>query len=373
MQFRAVVVALLAAFACHPDKAPVSPVKTVETPTIAPAGDDAPLPLGSEVHRGKLANGLTYYVLEHHKPEKRAYLWLAVNAGSVLEDDDQRGLAHFDEHMAFNGTRRFPKQEIVNYLQSIGMQFGADVNARTKFDDTVFELEVPTDKTEFVAKGLDILRDWAGDVTYDKTEVDKERGVVLEEWRLNRGAGMRLFNKHLGVMLKGTRYADRIPIGLPEIIKGAPRETLHRFYKDWYRPDLMAVIAVGDFDTATIQHEIEAKFGDLKNPEQQRPRPPAGVPKADGTRVSIETDKELPTATVTVSNLMPHRPESTKKDFRRQVIEQVYGAILNERFQTLGRKPDAPFIQAFGGARSQVREIDTFDRIAAVKAGRVED
>jgi zinc protease len=373
MQFRAVVIALFATFACH-ETTPVSTVKPVGTPTTAPTGDDAPLPLWSEVHKGKLANGLTYYVLEHHKPEKRAYMWLAVNAGSVQEDDDQRGLAHFDEHMAFNGTRRFPKQEILNYLQSIGMRFGADLNARTKFDDTVYELEIPTDDNQYVSKGLDILRDWAGEATYEKVEVDKERGVVLEEWRLNRGASMRLFDKQFGVMLKGTRYADRNPIGLPEVIKGAPRDALYRFYKDWYRPDLMAVIAVGDFkDPAAVEKEIEKKFADLKNPEHERVRPDGGVPPATGTRVSIETDKEVPTARVDVINFMPHRPESSKKDYRRLVVEQVYDAILNERLQTLARKPESPFVQAAGGTRSQVRDIDSFERIAAPKNGKVEE
>jgi len=201
-------------------------------PTTAPNPEDAALPLWPEVRHGKLANGLTYYVLKHGKPEKRAFLWLAVNAGSVQENDDQRGLAHFDEHMAFNGTRRFPKAEIVNYLEKIGMRFGADLNARTTFDDTVYELEVPTDKKAFLDKGLDILHDWAGDVSYDPAEVDKERGVVLEEWRLGRGASARIEDKQWPVMFAGSKYTDRLVIGLPEIIKTAKRDTLYRFYKN---------------------------------------------------------------------------------------------------------------------------------------------
>src|SRR4029078_8460656 len=293
---------------------------------------------------GKLPNGLTYYVLPHAKPEKRAFLWLAVNAGSVQEDDDQRGLAHFDEHMAFNGTRRFPKAEIVNYLEKIGMRFGADINARTGFDDTVYELEVPTDDKAFVAKGLDILRDWAGDVTHAPGEVDKERGVVKEEWRLGRGAGQRIFDKQAPVLFKGSRYAVRLPIGLPEILHKAPRYRLHKFYKDWYRPDLMAVIAVGDFDDAgAIEKEIQSRFGDLKNPSNERARIAAGVPKADGTRVSIETDRELPATVVSVFNVLAPRPESSYKDFRRIVVEQVYQAILGDRFSVISRRPDAPF------------------------------
>ncbi|HEU4732377.1 MAG TPA: insulinase family protein [Kofleriaceae bacterium] len=339
----------------------------------APTGEDAPLPLWSEVKHGTLANGLSYYVLKHGKPEKRAFLWLAVNAGSVQEDDDQRGLAHFDEHMAFNGTRRFPKAEIVNYLEKIGMRFGADLNARTGFDDTVYELEVPTDNKAFLDKGFDILHDWAGDVTYDPAEVDKERGVVKEEWRLGRGAAQRIFDKQAPVLFKGTRYAVRLPIGLPEILDKAPRDRLYKFYKDWYRPDLMAVIAVGDFDdVGAIEKQIQARFGDLKNPPGERGRGAAGVPKADGTRVAIDTDHELPSTVVSVYNVLPHRPESSLKDFRRIVVEQVYQQILNERLGVIRRRPDAPFVAAAAGIESQTREIDAFVREAQAKPGNVE-
>src|SRR5262249_3174131 len=155
--------------------------------------------------------------------------------------------------------------------------------------------------------------------------------------------------KHAKVLFDGTRYADRITIGLPEIIKAANPDALTRFYKDWYRPDLMAVIAVGDFDPATIETEIKARFGDLQNPAKERQRPHGGLPKATGTRVSIETDKELPGTSVTVSNLGAHRPESSRKDYRRILGEQLYGAILSERLATLARKPDAPFMFAAGG------------------------
>ncbi|HEX2692126.1 MAG TPA: insulinase family protein [Kofleriaceae bacterium] len=340
--------------------------------TPSPGGEDAVLPLWPEIKHGTLPNGLTYYILKHQKPEHRAFLWLAVNAGSVLEEDDQRGLAHFDEHMAFNGTRRFPKAEIVNYLEKIGMRFGADLNARTEFDDTVYELEVPTDNQVFLAKGLDILHDWAGDVTYDPAEVDKERGVVKEEWRQGRGAGERIFDKQAPVLFKGSRYAVRLPIGLPQVIDKAPRDQLYRFYKDWYRPDLMAVIAVGDFDDAgAIEREIRARFADLKNPAHERPRGVAGVPRPDGTRVSIETDRELPWTEVSVYNLLPHRPEASYKDFRRLVVEQVYQSVLNERFATISRRPDAPFVGAGAGISSLTREIDGFVREARAKPGKV--
>ncbi|HEX4417488.1 MAG TPA: insulinase family protein [Kofleriaceae bacterium] len=384
---RAAVCALLvmvpgALAACGGGKAaPAGPVAVAPPPAAAvapatptPAGEDAVLPLWPEIKHGTLPNGLTYYVLKHQKPEKRAFLWLAVNAGAVQEDDDQRGLAHFDEHMAFNGTRRFPKADIVNYLEKIGMRFGADLNARTTFDDTVYELEVPTDDQAFIAKGLDILHDWAGDVSYDPAEVAKERGVVKEEWRLGRGAKQRVFDKEAPVLFKGSRYAVRLPIGLPEIIDKAPRDKLYKFYKDWYRPDLMAVIAVGDFDdVGAIERDIQARFGDLKNPANERARIAAGVPAADGTRISIDTDRELPSTEISVYNFLPHRPEATYKDFRRLVVEQVYQTILNDRFAVIARRPDAPFTSAGGGIESPVREIDVFAREARAKPGRVEE
>ena len=358
-----------------PKPQPSRAVEPVRQPAPVPARDDAPLPLWSQVKRGTLPNGLTYYVMKHGKPEKRAFMWLAVNAGAVQEDDDQRGLAHFVEHMAFNGTKRFPKAAIIEYLEKIGMRFGADLNAYTNFDQTVYQLEVPTDNQEFIAKGFDILRDWSGDLTIDPAEVEKERGVVLEEWRLSRGAGRRLFDKQIGVLYEGTRYPDRITIGLPEILKTAPQKTLARYYKDWYRPDLMAVIVVGDFaDPAAIEKQITDKFADLKNPATPRPRPSGGVPNAKGTRVTIETDKELPGQSVAVYNMLPHRPEATAKDFRRSIVERLYGAVLRERLRILGRKANAPFSSAFAGSSDRLaRDIDMFTRSAQVRAGKVED
>ena len=372
----------IAAAACGGSKPKTdvpAPLPTGAPPVAATAPqppadpDAAPLPLWPEVHTGVLPNGLTYYVMHHGKPEKRAMMWLAVNAGSVDEDEDQRGLAHFDEHMAFNGTKRFPHQDLVNYLQSIGMRFGADLNAYTTWQQTVYQLEVPTDKPELIAKGFDILHDWAGDVSYDLGEVKSESGVVLEEWRLGRGAFMRLFDKHAKVMFKGTRYADRITIGLPEIIKAANRDALVRFYKDWYRPDQMAVIVVGDVDDAQVEQTIKAEFGDLKNPANERQHVAPGVPAADGTRVSIETDKELPVARLEIYNMVPHRSNASAHDMRRLFVERLYSTIVDDRLAQLVRKQEAPFVDAQVEIGSEVRAVDSFTRAAQVKNGRLED
>ncbi|MFT3694760.1 MAG: insulinase family protein [Kofleriaceae bacterium] len=354
---------------------PPPPAETAQpAPPPAPADPSmAKLPLAADVKEGKLANGLTYIIRKHGKPEKRARLWLAVNAGGTLEDDDQDGLAHFDEHMSFNGTKRFPKQDIVNYLQSIGMRFGADLNAYTNQDETVYQLEVPTDNADYLGKGFDILRDWAGDATYDDKEVKSESGVVLEEWRLGRGAQARLYDKHAKVLFKGTRYATRNVIGNPDILRKADRAALYRFYKDWYRPDNMAVIAVGDFEPSQIEEMIKERFGDLKNPANERPKTKAGVPKAEGTRISIESDKELPNATISIHNFVPSRGSSTLHDYQRDVIESVYAHVINERFAVLRRRSDAPFQFAGSSMGKANRETDDFNRFVVAKNGKLDD
>ncbi len=348
-------------------------VASSATPSQGVDAMDRPTPITPEVRKGTLANGLTYYVMKHQKPETRAAIWLAVNAGSVLEDDDQRGLAHFVEHMAFNGTKRFPKAAIVDYIERVGMTFGADVNAYTSFDETVYQLTVPTDNREILLKGLDIVRDWAGDVTFDPGEVEKERGVVLEEWRLGRGASARVQDKQFPIIFQGSRYGQRLPIGLPEVLKTAKRDTLYRFYKDWYRPDLMAVIAVGDFDPQVLEKEIQARFGDLANPNKPRPRIAPAVPHDQEAAVTIATDPEMRTTSLTVYDKLDHRPNATKRDYRRVLVEQLYHSMLNARLAELREDPVSPFIFSSSSTRPLARTADAFVRSATVKEGQLEE
>ena len=231
------------------------------------------IPLDSAVRTGTLPNGLRYYIRRNSRPENRLELRLVINAGSVLEDEDQKGLAHFNEHMLFNGTRRFAKNDIIAYLESIGVRFGADLNAYTGFDETVYILPVPTDKPGIVERSFDVLEDWAGGALFDSTEVVKERGVVMEEWRGGLGAGARIRDKQFPVLFKGSRYAVRLPIGDTTILKSATPAPLKRFYRDWYRPNLMAVVAVGDYDPAKIEALIRERFSRLTNPAASRPAP----------------------------------------------------------------------------------------------------
>jgi zinc protease len=345
-----------------------APVVTTPPPPVDPV-----VALDPEIKRGTLANGLTYYVMKHQKPEQRAALWLVVNAGSVLEDDDQRGLAHFVEHMAFNGTRRFPKQAIVDYMEKAGMRFGADLNARTSFDETVYQLTVPTDDRQTVMKGLDILRDWAGEVSFDPVEVDKERGVVLEEWRLGRGPFARINDRQWPIMFQGSRYAERLPIGLPEIIKAAPRDRLVRFYKDWYRPHNMAVLAVGDFDPAELEQAITARFTNLAEPAQPRTRAPVPVPHDHELAVTIATDREMPLTRVAIIDKLDHRSNATRGDFRRFLVEMLYHQMLDARFHELAQDPAAALIGAGSTTTTLTRTCDGFVRSAGAKGGRAGD
>lgn len=252
----------------------------------------AKLSVDPDVTSGEFANGLRYYIRENREPQERAELRLVVKAGSILEDDDQLGLAHFVEHMAFNGTEHFQKQELVDYLERIGMRFGPDVNAYTSFDETVYMLTIPTDSAAIVETAFQILEDWAHGVAFDHEEIDKERGVVVEEWRLGRGASARMRDEQLPILFKDSRYAERLPIGKKEVIENADYETVKHFYRDWYRPDLMAVIAVGDFDKAEIKALIERHFAAIPNPEDARPRENFPVPDNKNTLFAIASDPE---------------------------------------------------------------------------------
>src|SRR5882762_2924836 len=332
-----------------------------------------PMPRDPEITIGTFPNGLRYYVRNNKKPEKRAELRLVVKAGSILEDDDQQGLAHLVEHMAFNGTSHFPKNELVSFIESLGMRFGADVNAYTSFDETVYMLTVPTDKPETMDKGLLVLEDWAHNLSFDPVEIDKERGVVMEEWRLGRGAGARMRDKLFPVLLKGSRYADRLPIGKHEIIQNGKQERLKQFYSDWYRPDLMAVVAVGDFDKAAIEKMITSHFASIPAPNKPRPRTSYDVPDHTDTTYAIATDKETNTTLVEVDTLLPARPEGTVRDYRQKTVDRLFSGMLSARLSELAQKPDAPFIQAFAGRGSFfARSKDSASLGALVKGNNIE-
>ncbi len=304
------------------------------------------LPQDPVVITGQLENGLRYYVRKNGRPENRAFLRLIVRAGSVLEDDDQRGLAHFVEHMAFNGTEHFEKSELLDYLQGIGMRFGPDVNAYTGFDETVYMLEVPTDEPEILDKALLVLEDWASAVSFEDEEIERERGVLIEEWRSDRGAGARLRDAEIPYRFHGSRYAERLPIGDPEILREAPPQRLRDFYRDWYRPDLMAVVAVGDFDEAAIAADIRRRFGRLVGPGEPRERFEAEIPPHEETLVSIFTDPELTRSSISVVFKGEAEDQVTVADYRARLVRGLYNGLLNNRLAERAEEADPPFIGA---------------------------
>lgn len=335
------------------------------------ASSEDAIPLDTAVRAGTLPNGLRYFIRRNARPEKRLELRLVVNAGSVLEDEDQRGLAHFVEHMLFNGTRRFKKNDIVTYLESIGVRFGADLNAYTGFDETVYILPVPTDKPELVQRSFDILEDWASGALFDSTEVVNERGVVLEEWRSGLGADSRIRDKQFPVLFRGSRYAERLPIGDTTVLKSATPAPLRRFYDEWYRPDLMAVVAVGDADPAQLEAMIRERFSRFQaRGNRARLAPP--VPGHDSTLVTVVTDPEQPISSVQVLYKHPPAPLSKVGDYRMLLTRRLYNQILNSRLGEIVRQPNAPFVAASSSYGPLVRTTDAYFIAAAVEDGGIE-
>ena len=331
------------------------------------------LPVDPKVKVGQLSNGLTYYIRQNSRPEKKVELRLVVNAGSILEDDDQLGLAHFTEHMAFNGTKNFAKNDLVSFLQSIGVEFGADLNAYTSFDETVYILPIPVDKPENLEKGFQILEDWASTVTFDNEEIDKERGVVLEESRLGKGANDRMLKVWLPKLLAGSKYAERLPIGKDELLKSFKYDVIKRYYGDWYRPNLMAVVVVGDIDPAEAEKKITSHFEKLKNPSKERKREFAKVPPRGKSEGLVVTDKEATNFILQIYySTEKSEPEITLGDYRESILKQLFTSMLSQRFQELTQKATPPFIFGASSLGGFVRGYEVYSSFAVLTQAGVE-
>lgn len=338
-----------------------------ESKTITEISLDKSLPTDSDVIRDTLDNGIVYYIRKNPKPEDRAELRLVVNAGSILEDKNQQGLAHFVEHMAFNGTEHFEKQELVDYLESIGMRFGPEINAYTSFDETVYMLKVPTDSNEILQRGFLVLEDWAHGLAFDNEEIDKERGVVIEEWRLGRGANQRMRDEQFPILFKNSRYAERLPIGKKAVLDTFKHDTPKQFYRDWYRPDLMAVIAVGDFEIDRIQRLIHKHFAGIPPREKPRRREYYPVPGHKETYFAIASDKEATRSTVSIYYKMKADEAETIGEYRQRIVERLYNAMFNQRLNELAQQADAPFLYAYSGKGRYVRTSEFYVLNAMVK------
>lgn len=332
---------------------------------------DKRLPLDPNVTMGKLANGLTYYIRKNQEPAKRAELRLVVNAGSILESDKQVGLAHFVEHMSFNGTEHFKKNELVNFLEKSGVNFGADLNASTSFDETIYELQVPTDSPMVYKQAMQILEDWAHGVSFEPAEIDKERGVIVEEWRLGRGADARLRDKYFPVLLKGSQYAKRLPIGTKRNIDTAHYSMLSSFYKDWYRPDLQAVIVVGDVDIAETEKMIKEHFEHIPATVNPKKRIKYSIPPHTETRTAILTDAEQPYNVVQVYYTMPEAPAvTTESQYRLSIIHELFNQMMSSRLDELAQKPGAPFLFGSSSYGGFMGNQDAFSLVSVAKTGK---
>ena len=354
----AVVLAAAVAVSAQDKPAP-SPAQTVTL--------DRPVAVDPRITIGYLSNGLRYYIRTNARPSQRAELRLVVNAGSVMEEPDQVGLAHFIEHMAFNGSENFAKQDLIRFMESIGMRLGPGVNANTSFDETVYMLHVPTDNPEAMQKAFLFFADVAHRLSFDADAIDKERGVIIEEWRQGRGAAARMQDQQFPVLLKGSRYAERVPIGTRENLERFKPEALKRFYTTWYRPDLMAVIAVGDFNKNDVERLIREQFGRIPAAEARKPRPDFDVPDHPDTLYAITTDPEATMTTVALYNMLPLREQTTVGAYRQRQIERLHVGMLNARLAELAIKPDAPFMRAGIQRGIFVRTKETASLMALVK------
>lgn len=330
------------------------------------------LPLDPKVKIGKLENGLTYYIRQNKKPEQKVELRLVVNAGAINEDDDQRGLAHMAEHMAFNGTTNFKKNDIISFLQDIGVGFGNDLNAYTSFDETVYMLPIPVDKPGNLEKGFQVLEDWAHNVTYVDADIEGERSIILEESRLGKGANDRMFKKIYPQLFAGSKYGDRLPIGLDSVIKNFKYDVIRRYYKDWYRPNLMAVVVVGDIEPGKAEEMVKKHFSTLKNPAQERKREYADVPPYKNPEAAVVTDKEATSYSIGIFYpAFKSNPSATIADYREDLIEQMYTSMLNQRLQELTQKENPPFIFAASNFQTFARGYKAFNVFAGTGTGDV--
>lgn len=352
---------------------PAAPQAVPSAPPQPALDLQAPLPLDPAVRRFTLDNGLTVYVRKNARPANRVLLRLAVNAGSLDEADDQQGLAHFLEHMAFNGSEHFKPGEFISYFESVGARLGPHVNAQTGFEETIYMLDLPADRPEVLARGFSALADVAGGLTLDPVQVDKERGVVIEEWRGSLGAGTRVRDKQLPVIFSGSRFADRLPIGKPEIIRTAPVARIKAFYDTFYRPDRMALVAVGDADPAALESAIRSTFSALRARGGAVPPRQDAIPLAPGTLVSVVGDPEIQRSSVTILRKRPRESQDRGADYRRGLVDRLVQQMIDERFEEISRKPDARILGAGVGDEELSRTTASMAMSASVEDGKLRD
>ena len=336
------------------------------------------IPVDPDVRIGKLDNGLTYYIRHNNWPENRAEFYIAQKVGSIQEDDDQRGLAHFLEHMAFNGSKHFKGNELLRWCESIGVKFGTDLNAYTSIDQTVYNISnVPTTREGIVDSCLLILWDWADGLLLEKEEIEKERGVIHEEWRLRTDAQSRMLERDLPKLYPNSKYGHRWPIGLMEIIDNFERPFLQSYYEKWYRPDNQGIIVVGDVDVDKVEQKIKDMFSQIVLPEN--PAKVTTYPVPDNAEPIFVIDKDKEQQYNLVQMMMKHEafPDSLKGTMAYLLTDYMKDAalsMLNDRLKEYAQKPESPFLQAFArdGEYLLSKTVDAFNLIYLPKDGQAE-
>ena len=333
-----------------------------------------PLPIDPKVRYGKLDNGLTYYIRANQQPKERAEFYIAQNVGAILENDDQNGLAHFLEHMAFNGTKNFPDKGIINYFEKIGVKFGSNINAYTAQDETVYNLsDVPTIREGIIDSALLVLHDWSSFITLDSKEIDSERGVIREEWRTGSGPERRMWKESSKLKYPGSQYAKRDVIGDTAIINNFSYKTLRDYYKKWYRPDLQAILIVGDIDVDKIEAKIKTIFADFKKTENADERIVDGIEDNAEPIVSIVKDAEASMTRIELEykhDVVPDEIKLSMNGYFFNVANTLISSMIGNRFEEITQQADAPFVGGYASYGELVKSKDAFQLLAVPKEGK---
>jgi len=333
-----------------------------------------PIPLDPKIRYGKLENGLTYYIRANAEPKQRAEFFIAQNVGSILENDNQNGLAHFLEHMAFNGTKNFPGKGVISFLEKHGVKFGENINAYTAIDETVYNLsDVPTIQEGVVDSALLVLHDWSSYITLDDNEIDSERGVIMEEWRTRFGADLRMRKESNKIKFPGSQYGIRDGLGDTAVIKHFKYDVIRDYYKKWYRPDLQAILVVGDIDVDKIEAKIKTLFSSIPKKENAGERPIYTIADNDKPIVALLSDKEANVTRIRLEykhEKLPAEIQLSVQGYAKGIVDNLISAIIEERFNEITQQANAPFVGAMAGYGELVKSKDAFTMLAVPKEGK---
>ncbi|MDD4922410.1 MAG: pitrilysin family protein, partial [Bacteroidales bacterium] len=338
------------------------------------AQDLQPTPMDTTIRYGKLKNGLTYYIRHNEQPKDRAEFYIAQNVGAILEEDTQNGLAHFLEHMAFNGTTHFPEKNLINYFETIGVRFGQNINAYTSLDETVYNLsEVPTNREGIIDSALLVLHDWSNFILLEEKEIDKERGVIREEWRQGQNANRRLWTASNKIIMAGSQYAKRDIIGDTAVINHFSYQTLRDYYKKWYRPDLQAILIVGDIDLDQMEKKIKAQFADIPAPVNPAERIYYPIPDNEEPIVGVFTDPEMQTTQISLYFKQDPLPDQVKlsiQGYAVSIVKSLISSMTEKRLDEIKQEPENPFTSTWAAMTDLVRTKDVFAFVCSPVTGK---